>query len=63
MVDPAAILPETKENRCPACHCGTIKPANRLHAINHQAINVTKEEFRCAGCGVAFWVVRLDGQR
>jgi hypothetical protein len=35
-----------------------ITPANRLLAINDKEIKVTKEEFRCAVCGTAFWFVR-----
>jgi hypothetical protein len=53
MVDFDAILPETKERRCPACQGGTVAPANRLRATD----KVLKEEFRCAACGTAFWVV------
>ena len=47
MVDLDAILPETKERRCPACQGGTITPANHLLAIDDRLTKVTKEEFRC----------------
>ena len=46
MVDFAAMLPETKERRCPACQSGTITPANHLLAIDDRLNKVTKEEFR-----------------
>jgi uncharacterized protein with PIN domain len=58
MVDFAAILPETKERRCPACQGATITRANHLPAIDDRLTKVTKEEFRCVACGTAFWVVR-----
>jgi uncharacterized protein with PIN domain len=58
MVDYAAVLSETKERRCPACQDGAITPANHLLAIDDRTAKVIKEEFRCAACGTAFWVVR-----
>jgi uncharacterized protein with PIN domain len=60
MADFDAILPETKERRCPACQGGAIKPANHLLALDDSVSKVTKEEFRCAACRTAFWIVRTE---
>ena len=60
MVDSAAVAHETCDRRCPACQGGAITPANHLLAINDQETKVTKEEYRCAACGTAFWVVRTE---
>lgn len=58
MVEFADRLPESKERCCPASRGDTIMPANHLLAIDDKLIKVTKEEFRCAGCGTAFWIVQ-----
>jgi hypothetical protein len=50
--------PETWERRCPACDSEAITPANHFLAIDDRLIKVIKEEFRCAACGTAFWIVR-----
>ena len=58
VLDLAAVFPETKERSCPACQGEAVTPANHLLAIDDRLIKVTKEEFRCAACGTAFWIVQ-----
>jgi uncharacterized protein with PIN domain len=53
-------LPETRERRCPVCQSEAITPANHLLAVDDRLIKVTTEEFRCTGCGAAFWIVRTE---
>ena len=50
-------LPEFRKRRCPGCQSDRTGPAT--HVIVSDGV-VVREEYRCAACGVAFWV-RMDG--
>ena len=54
MPPPEPELPETRARRCPACASERIVPVSHVTAGS----GVIKVEYRCEGCGTAFFVVR-----